>query len=29
MSVPDIMKLTGFKSRPTFYKYVVNAERRK
>jgi DNA invertase Pin-like site-specific DNA recombinase len=24
MSVPDIMKLTGFKSRPTFYKYVVN-----
>lgn len=27
MSVPDIMKLTGFKSRPTFYKYVVNAEK--
>jgi DNA invertase Pin-like site-specific DNA recombinase len=23
MSVIDIMKLTGFKSRPTFYKYVV------
>ncbi|MGH2639872.1 MAG: recombinase family protein [Rhabdochlamydiaceae bacterium] len=23
MSVVDIMKLTGFKSRPTFYKYVV------
>jgi len=26
MTVPDIMKLTGFKSKDTFYKYVVNAE---
>jgi DNA invertase Pin-like site-specific DNA recombinase len=25
MTVPDIMKLTGFKSKDTFYKYVVNA----
>ena len=24
MTVPDIMKLTGFKSKDTFYKYVVN-----
>lgn len=27
MSVPDILKLTGFKSRPTFYKYVVNRDK--
>jgi DNA invertase Pin-like site-specific DNA recombinase len=26
MTVPDIMKLTGFKSKDTFYKYVVNAD---
>ena len=26
MTVPEIMKLTGFKSKDTFYKYVVNAE---
>jgi transcriptional regulator GlxA family with amidase domain len=24
MTVPEIMKLTGFKSKDTFYKYVVN-----
>jgi hypothetical protein len=24
--VPDMMKLTGFKSKDIFYKYVVNAE---
>lgn len=23
-TVPEIMRMTGFKSRPTFYKYVVN-----
>jgi DNA invertase Pin-like site-specific DNA recombinase len=27
-SIAEIMALTGFKSRNTFYKYVVNAERR-
>ncbi|HEX6551308.1 MAG TPA: hypothetical protein VF026_00990 [Ktedonobacteraceae bacterium] len=26
-SIAEIMTLTGFKSRTTFYKYVVNAER--
>jgi transcriptional regulator GlxA family with amidase domain len=26
-SIAEIMALTGFKSRATFYKYVVNAER--
>jgi len=26
-SIAEIMALTGFKSRNTFYKYVVNAER--
>lgn len=26
MTVPDIMKLTGFKSKDTFYKYIVNTE---
>jgi len=26
MTVPEIMKLTGFKSKDTFYKYVVNTE---
>lgn len=25
-TVEEIMQMTGFKSRPTFYKYVVNAE---
>src|SRR5579863_537021 len=29
MTVPDIMKLTGFKSKDTFYKYVVNGERQR
>ena len=24
MTVPEIMKVTGFKSKDTFYKYVVN-----
>jgi DNA invertase Pin-like site-specific DNA recombinase len=28
MTVPDIMKLTGFRSKDTFYKYVVNVEER-
>jgi DNA invertase Pin-like site-specific DNA recombinase len=27
MSVAEIMKLTGFQSRTTFYKYVVNGEK--
>jgi len=27
MGVAEIMKLTGFKSRTTFYKYVVNGEK--
>lgn len=27
MTIPEIMSMTGFKSRATFYKYVVNAER--
>ena len=27
MTIPEIMDMTGFKSRATFYKYVVNAER--
>lgn len=26
-SIAEIMALTGFKSRATFYKYVVNAEK--
>jgi hypothetical protein len=26
-SIAEIMALTGFKSRATFYKYIVNAER--
>jgi DNA invertase Pin-like site-specific DNA recombinase len=28
MTVPDIMRMTGFKSKDTFYKYVVHAGER-
>lgn len=27
MTIPEIMSMTGFRSKATFYKYVVNAER--
>ena len=27
-TIAEIMQMTGFKSRNTFYKYIVNAERR-
>lgn len=26
-TIPEIMHMTGFKSRPTFYKYVVNGDK--